>query len=138
MASTSTKVNSIKDVANSGNLNELAEVAQKVQLGNMLTPIKKVLTGLASAAAHNITDAAHGSNPAIATALAVNVTGGAKQGLYVLAPSTATPYDAAATVPGVATLSDDGATITFATAATGFDIVYSARAAVDVATQFDI
>lgn len=133
---TTTKVSTIKDVANSGNLNELADVAQKVQLGTMMAVQKAVLTSLTSNVAHNVTDVAHGSLPAIGSALALNVTGGSKPGYYVLAPSTATPFDAASGVVGVAKLSDDGTTVTFATAATGFDIVYLPRAAVAVTTKF--
>jgi len=136
MPSTTTKTNTIANVANSGNLNELSDVAQKVQLGTMMTVKKAVLTGLTSAVAHNLTDAAHGGLPAVGSALALNVTGGAKPGIYALAPSTATPFDAGAGVVGAAKLSDDGATITFLTATTGFDIVYLPRPAVDVTGKF--
>jgi hypothetical protein len=128
---TTTKTSTIKDVANSGNLNELAEVAQKVGLGTMLDTVKLTKTGLTSAIAHDITDAAHGSNPAASIVGALRVTAGAAAaGLRQIGDAGATP---SATV---ATLSDDGKTLTFEAAVTGFVMVYQPMAAVSPGTKF--
>lgn len=129
MPSTTTKVRTVEAVANSGDLNELSDVAQKVALGTMLGTVKKTYTGLASAAAHNLTDAAHGSAPAADIISSVRVTAGAAAaGLRQIGDAAATP---SATV---ATLSDDGKTITFEAGVTAFIIVYKAKAAVDPLT----
>ena len=131
MPSTTTKTNTVADVANSGNLNELSDVAQKVQLGTMLGVTKKTFTGLTSAAAHNLTDAAHGSGPAADVISSVRVTAGAAAaGLRQIGDAGAT---ASATV---ATLSDDGKTVTFEAGVTAFVIVYKAKAAVDPSAKF--
>lgn len=131
MPSTTTKPNTIADVANSGNLNELSDVAQKVQLGTMLGTTKRTFTGLASAAAHNLTDVAHASSPAADIISSVRVTAGAAAaGLRQIGDAAATP---SATV---AALSDDGKTITFEAGVTAFIIVYKAKAAVDPTAKF--
>ena len=128
---TTTKVNSIKEVANSGNLNQLADVAQKVKLGQMLQPQKLTFTGLVAAAAHNLSDAAHGALPAIGDVLTLRVTAGAA------AAGDRMVTDAGGTASAtVAKLSDDGTTLTFEANVTGFVITYTPRAAVDVASKF--
>lgn len=128
---TVTKVRTIKEVGNSGDLNQLADVAQKVQLGTMLDINKQTYTGLTSAVAHNLTDAAHGSQPAAGIISSVRVTAGAAAaGLRQIGDASATP---SATV---ATLSDDGKTITFEAGVTAFVIVYMPKAAIDPDTKF--
>jgi hypothetical protein len=122
---------SIKTVANSGNLNELGEVVQKVQLGTMLQLQQKTYTGLTGAAAHNITDAAHGSLPAIGVILSCRVTAGAAAaGVRKVGDALATP-DA-----NVVAISDDGSTLTFEANVTGFVLQYMPRAAADMAGNF--
>lgn len=132
MASTATKVNTLKEVASSGNLNQLAEVAKKAQLGQMLQPMKITKTGLTAAASFDITSLALGSNPAAGQIQALRVTAGAAAaGLRQMGDSGATP---SATV---ATISDDGKTITFEANVTAFVMLYTPRSAVDSATQFE-
>jgi hypothetical protein len=112
------------DKAEPGNL---ADVLRQVKLGTMLTPRKKTLTALAAAAAHNITDAAHGSLAPILKITALRVTAGAATaGARIITDSAAL---AAATV---AALSDDGTTLTFEDTVTAFVLEYIPRSAVDM------
>lgn len=128
---TATKTRTVADVANSGDLNQLSDVAQKVALGTMLGTTKKTYTGLTSAAAHNLTDLAHGNAPAADIISSVRVTAGAAAaGLRQIGDAAATP---SATV---AALSDDGKTVTFEAGVTAFIIVYKAKAATDPAAKF--
>lgn len=122
---------SIKTVANSGNLNQLGEVAQKVELGTMMQVQQATFTGLTAAAAHNLSDAAHGALPAVGAMLSLRVTAGAAAagGRLVL--------DAAGTPSATeATISADGKTVTFEANVTGFVIQYMPRAAVSMTADF--
>ena len=47
----------LQEVLNKANLNQLATVLQKVKLGNVLSPVKVVVTGLSAASAIDITSA---------------------------------------------------------------------------------
>lgn len=132
MAQTATKVNTIKEVANSGNLNQLANVMAKAQLGNMLQPVKLTKTGLTAAASFDITSAALGSNPAIGSIQTLRVTAGAAAaGHRNVTDAGGTP---AATL---ATISDDGKTLTFEANVTGFVLTYTPRSAIDTGTKFE-
>lgn len=119
---------------------KLADILRKMQLGTMLTPKKVTLTGL-TGTTHNITDAAHGSNPAILSVVALRVTAattGTAVGSYVVGDAGATVVSPATSAAvGLAKLSDDGTTLTFATAdVTAFVIEYIPRSAVDMTGAF--
>jgi hypothetical protein len=128
---TATVKETLKSALNEANLNKLAEILGAMDLGTMLTPTKLTKTGLTSASSFDITSAALGSNPA---ALAVNIlrvtAGTAAAGLRQIGDAGATP---SATV---ATISDDGKTITFEAAVTAFVMEYIPRAAVDMTGPF--
>lgn len=127
---TTTKVNTIADVASSGNLNELAEVAKKVSLGTMLQPVKLVKTGLTSATSFDLTSVALGSNPPVGAVVQLRVTAGTATGVRSITDAG----DTATTAKAL--LSDDGKTITFEAAITAFIMTYMPRAAVDMTTKF--
>jgi len=129
--STTTKTNTIAAEMNKGNANTIADVAQKVQLGDMLQPRKLVKTGLTAATSFDITSAALGSNPAIGSIQTLRVTAGtAAAGHRNVTDAGGTP---SATL---ATISDDGKTLTFEGNVTGFILTYTPRAAVDTSGVF--
>jgi hypothetical protein len=98
----------------------------------MLTPQKLSLTGLSSSATHNITDTAHGGNPAVQNWTTLRVTAGAAAaGARLLTDVGGTPSTT------VATLSDDGTTIVFEAAVTGFVLEYTPRAAVAMTSPLE-
>jgi len=136
---TTTKSRTVREAMNQGNPSEIATGLQLVKIGDMVSPVKATATGLASAAAHDLTTAATkagsvvvgltlavGENlPAAAAVQSVRVTAGAAAaGLRQIGDAAATP---SATV---ATLSDDGKTLTFEAGVTAFVVVYLPRAAV--------
>jgi hypothetical protein len=140
MPVTTTVKETLKAALNEANLNKLADVLARMDLGTMLTPKKVALTGL-TGATHNITDAAHGSNPAILAVVALRVTAastGTAVGTYgVTDAGGAVVSPATSTAMGIAKLSDDGTTLTFATAdVTAFVIEYIPRSAVDMNGAF--
>lgn len=138
---------------NNGNPGEIASAARKVLLGSMLSEVKVVATGLTAAAAFDITTAAvkaastitgmtlvTGENlPAIGIVrnLRVATSGTANSvGSYVVcdASGTAVSPTAGANI-GIATLSDDGKTLTFPTTVTGFTLTYYPKAAAALDTD---
>ena len=143
---TATKKRTIREALNQGNPAEMASGFQQVKIGDMVSPVKATVVGLASSASVNLTTAATkaaativgltlaaGENlPAAAVIQSVRVTAGAAAaGLRQIGDSGATP---SATV---AALSNDGKTLTFEAGVTAFIIVYLPRAAV-VADTTDI
>lgn len=148
MTSTTTKPETLKDLLNAANPNELADVLQKVQLGTVLAPLKRVFTGLTAAASFDLTaidgtgETAGATNPARQAALNVNylrvdASGtAASVGNYIPGPPTSTlliPPGGANAGVGVARLSDDGKTLTFPNTITDFTISYIPRPAADMA-----
>lgn len=142
---TGTLLNDLRNTLDSGNPNNLGDVLALVKLGTALSPIKATFTALASAAAQDITTAAAkaaavrvgidletGENlPAALVIQSVRVTAGAAAaGPRQLADSGGTP---SATV---ATVSDDGKTITFEAGVTAFVIVYHARPFTALTTSY--
>lgn len=118
---------SIKTVANSGNLNELGEVAQKVQLGTMLQ-LQQLTLSLAATA---VFDLSRVGLPAIGSVLSLRVVAGAAAaGARTISDSGDT---ASATV---ALVSDDGLVLTFEDTVTDLVLQYMPRAAVDMAGNF--
>lgn len=144
----------LQQVLNKANLNQLATILQKMKLGNMLNPVKVTVTGLTAAAAIDITTAAvraastivglerdTGDNlPAILEVKTLRVTGvgTAATGPRLVtdaggtpaAPPTATAYAGASV--GLATISDDGKTLTFEGTVTGFVLEYIPRSNTDL------
>jgi hypothetical protein len=130
----------VKTVLDQANPNKLADALAKMDLGTMLTPKKVTLTGL-TGTTHNMTDAAHGSNPAILAVVALRVTAastGTAVGTYGVTDAAGTVVSpATSSAMGIAKLSDDGTTLTFATAdVTAFVIEYIPRPAVDMNGAF--
>jgi hypothetical protein len=152
MASTATKVDTLRNELSAGNANTVANAAQQARLGDILSPLKYTVTAFAGAVAIDITSKAIAALatagaftpplttpddinvlPAVLNAgcVAVRVTGGAAAaGPRIVTDAGGTP---SATV---CTLSDDGKTLTFEAAVTDFVIEYLARSAKDVLTAF--
>lgn len=142
---------------NKGDLNTLGQVAAKVKLGNMLSVIKVVVTGLTAAGFFDITTAAFkaaltsnagitllsGENlPAIGHLVSLRVTAAttaSTAGTYGLTDVAGDMITANThTVMGVARISDDGKTLSFPTAdVTAFILQYVPRADVALTTVFN-
>lgn len=133
----------LKSVLNSGKPAQLADAAKVMQLGTMLTPLKRAFTGLTSGTVFDLTaidatgETAGASNPLRLPALCVNtlrvVTGSTGVGAYIVTDAGGTAVTAAtSTVVGIALLSDDGKTLTFPVALTAFTIEYIPRSTVDM------
>lgn len=151
----------IRAIINESDLNELADVLKKIKAGTMFSKVKVVATGLVAAAAFDITTAAvkaasavtgitlaTGENlPPIGRVVSLQVTTGTALalGTYIVGPTGTPPAGAtvinppggAQTAVGVASLSDDGKTLTFLGAAiTGFTLTYFPAPAVALNTEF--
>jgi len=126
--STTTKAETIALALDQGNVNKIGDALALVKLGTMVTPLKLTFTGLTAAAAHDLTNVAHGSNlPALViSTLRATTVGTAAAGARFITDAGGT---ASATV---ALLSDDGKTITFEGTVTGFIVEYMPRATNDV------
>lgn len=153
---TTTRNETLRSVLNDGNLNEIDSALARAKLGNMLSEVKVVVSGLTAASAIDITTAAvkaaatitglelqSGENlPAIGTlkSLRVSASGtAASLGAYIACDDGATaivPPGGAGAAVGVAKLSDDGKTLTFPNTVTGFVLTYRPRAAVDLGTVY--
>lgn len=139
--STSTTSRSTKVVLDEANPNEVADGLRKLALGTVFAPLKRTFTGLTAAATYNLTlldasgETAGVANP---NRLAANLI----RSLRVTAATTANSVgsyaitDVAGTVltptaganVGLARISDDGTTLTFATAdVTAFIVSYMPR-----------
>jgi len=119
--------NTLQSELNKGDANTVADVARKMKLGDMLAP-KLVTITQASAAAVTL------DPPALIVQSARVTAGTALAGVYRVTDSGGTPVDSATL--GVATLSDDGATLTFGAALTGVVVRYIPRSAVDMTSGF--
>lgn len=140
MSVTTTKDQTIKEVLNRATPGELADALRKLALGTMFTPLKLVKTGLTAAASFDITSAALGSNPAALGVFSLRVTASGTAnsvGSYSMSDAAGTPVSptAGANV-GLATISDDGKTITFPTTVTAFVMEYLPRPAADLSGLF--
>lgn len=138
----------LQQILNKANLNQLGTLLQKMKLGNMLNPVKVTVAGLAAAAAVDITTAAvraaatisgldrdSGDNlPAIlsVTALRVTAVGTGALGARIVTDTGGTPGAPGANGPGIATISDDGKTLTFEGTVTGFVLEYIPRSYTDL------
>jgi len=140
MSVTATSTDTLKKALNDANLNDLADCFRKMQLGNMLAPLKRTFTALVSSATQDLTaidgtgetvGVANANRLALLAGSTLRVTAGAAAaGVRTLGDTGAT---ASATV---ATISDDGKTLTFEAAVTGFVIEYVPRSTADMASAF--
>jgi len=131
MTATATSLETLKSALDEANPNKVASALQQAKLGTMLTPLKKTYSALAATAAHNLTDVAHGSGLAALLVGTLRVTAGAAAaGARLVTDAGGTP---SATV---ATLSDDGKTVTFEGTVTAFVIEYVPRASADMTGPF--
>ncbi len=159
MAVTKTGVRTLAQALNSGNAGEIEQALGQVDLGMMLAPLKVTVAGAASAAAQNITTLSNavatvnqgapsanpdvgvvvpgptGGLPPILSIVALRITAGtAVANVCVPGDAGATPSNPVAPGPSVVSLSDDGTTITFGAAVTGFVIEYIPRPSNNPAT----
>lgn len=118
------------------------DLLAKVKLGTLLTPLKRTFTGLTSSATQNLTaidgtgETVGANNPKRLAALSVTtlrVTAGTlAAGPAVVTDVGGTPTAIGAGSVHVATLSDDGKTLVFQAAVTGFVIEYIPRSNTDM------
>jgi hypothetical protein len=153
-----------RDVLDRSDLNETADVLKRIKAGTMFSRIRVQFAALSAAAAIDITTAASkaaitalsgitldtGENlPAIGTVHGLQVvTSGtaASLGSYITAPTGTPPAGATPLIPpggaqlavGIASLSDDGKTLTFPNTVTGFILVYSPAPAVSLDAAFPV
>jgi hypothetical protein len=140
MAVTAVSTPSVAKAMNNGDPAALAQAAEQAKLGKMLTPLKRTFTGLTSLAAQDLTaidgvgetvGPANENRKALLVGATLRVTAGAAAaGARILTDVGGTP---SATV---ATISDDGKTVTFEAAVTAFIIEYMPRAAKDMTSAF--
>lgn len=144
--SANTTLKSALDLARPGQLEDLLA---KIRMGTLLTPLKRVFTGLTAAASFDLTlidgtgETTGVNNPNRLAALVVSylrldASGtAASVGNYIVGPPTSTllvPPGGANAAVGVARLSDDGKTLTFPNTITGFTILYVPRSFTDMTT----
>lgn len=132
----------LQSLLNAARAGQLEEICAKIKLGNMLTPLKRTFTGLTSSATQVLTtidgtgETAGANNPKRLAALSVT-TLRVTAGTLAAGPAVVTDSGGTATAIGtgsvhVVLLSDDGTTLTFQAAVTGFVIEYVPRPAVDM------
>lgn len=141
MATTATKIQSIQTALNQGNITNIADLFRILQLGFMLQAIKVTFSGLTSSATQVITNAAAASKATVARGIVLDqyqptlppigeivscrvTAGSAYAGNYIPCDSGGTAINSSATYPGTVLVSDDGTTLTFSAAVTGFVLVY--------------
>ncbi len=145
MSTTLTQNTTPQNELDRANPNTMADILRLMKLGTMLTPLKRVFTGLTAAAAFDLTaidatgETTGPSNPNRLAALSVTtlrVVTGATVGPRVVTDAGGTPGAPGASGPGITTLSDDGKTLTFeAATVTAFTIEYIPRAQVVMTTS---
>lgn len=137
---TATVKETLKSALNESNLNKLADVLAAIDLGTILTPLKRTFTGLTAAPSFDLTlidgtgETAGLGNANRVPALAIStlrVTAGAA----AAGPRQVTDVGGTAAAT-LATISDDGKTVTFEANVTAFVIEYIPRPAVDMAGSF--
>lgn len=142
---TTTRTETLQRVLDQGNPNTMGDVARLQKAGHMACVIKATVTGATSTTIQVITDLVGVANvtvagidlddgeplPAIQLVSSCRVTAGsASATLRQVADS-----GASATTSNVL-LSDDGTTLTFEAAVTGFILVYTARSYTDMTDEF--
>lgn len=148
---TATRNETLEAALNTATPGRLADALAKVALGTMLAPRKVTFAGLTADAAQNITTAANyalatvspampGGTlvlPAILSVISCRVTAGAAAaGPRAVTDSGGAAGAPGANGPGIALLSDDGKTLTFEGAVTGFVLEYVPRPASDMSADF--
>jgi len=142
---TTTQTSTAQSILNKSDLNLTADALAKVNAGYALSVVKAVVTGATSLAAQDITSddtkanavvtgiapaLADGENlPAIGQVVTLRIVAGtANTGPAIVTDAGGTPTGIAALAAAVATLSDDGTTLTFDAAVTAYTITYIPRA----------
>lgn len=138
MSTTKTVTPTVQSELDKARPDQIADLLRLMKMGTMFTPLKRVFTGLTAAAAFDLTqidatgETVGATNPNRLAALSVTtlrVVTGATVGPRVVTDVGGTPGAPGANGPGVATLSDDGKTLTFeAGTVTAFTIEYIPRA----------
>ena len=133
---TTTFVPTLQEALDRGSLTDIADICRLVRLGRILSVVKVTFSGLTSATSFDITASATLAKgtvsgvtifssetlPAIASIATLRVTAGAAAaGVRQVTDVGGTPSSS------VATISDDGKTITFEAGVTGFVITYEPR-----------
>lgn len=145
---TTTIAPTLKNELDNARPDEIADVLRLMKLGTMLTPLKRVFTGLTGAATYDLTaldatgETTGVANPnrlaalVIHSLVVVTATTANTQGVYVVGDTSITLISPTnKTVVGTAKISDDGKTLTFPSAdVTAFTIEYMPRSAVDMTT----
>lgn len=137
---TATAPQTIKSTLDQASPNQGWDALQKTKLGTMLTPLKRAFTGLVAAASFDLTaidgtgEDAGVANPNRLAALSIST-------LRVTAGTAAAASRDVTDVGGtpsasLATISDDGKTITFEANATAFVVTYIPRAGEDLNNEF--
>lgn len=137
MSTTATAERTLKQVTDDANPNDLPDALRALKLGTTLRPLKRTFTGLTSAVSHDLTaidgtgETAGKANPNRLAALVVGtlrVTAGTlAAGPAIVTDAGGTPTAIGTGTAHVATISDDGKTITFQAAVTAFVIEYIPR-----------
>lgn len=142
----------LQKVLENSDPNQLADALRQVG-GKRHAVIKVVFAALANVAAQDITTAAakaaatisgidelpDGENlPAIGEVLSLRSTAGAMavHGTHVVSDAGGTPIVPTAAIPGVATVSDDGKTLTFQAGVTAFVLQYRPRSEAAMTSKF--
>lgn len=141
---TTNRLSTIERVLNKADPDVVADVFRKMKLGQMLTPRKITFSGLASSATQDITTAAALAAATCVPALPAEVTKlppilsvislRVTAGTLAAGPALVTDSGGTATAIGalsnhVVLLSDDGKSLVFQAAVTGFVLEYIPRAA---------
>lgn len=144
---TVTANSTLKQILDNGDPALVGTALSKMKAGTMMTPLKRVFTGLAASATMDLTaldasgETVGAANPnrlamLCAHYLRVDASGtAASVGSYIVGPPTATllvPPGGANVAVGVARISDDGKTLTFPNTITAFTVSYIPRSAVDM------
>src|SRR3990172_11832968 len=128
----------LKSALDKANPNQLGDIFAKMKLGTMMLPLKRTFTGLTSAAFFDLTTidatgetvgASNANRVAAQQVATLRVTAGA-----AAAGARFTTDDGGTPSVTVATISDDGKTVTFGAGVTDFVITYSPRSNVDMAS----
>lgn len=145
---TTTIAPTLKNELDNARPDEIADVLRLMKLGTMLTPLKRVFTGLTGAATYDLTaldatgETTGVSNPNrcalrhLVSLRVVTATTASVAGTYIFTDIAGDLISATThTVVGAARISDDGKSITFPSAdVTAFTIEYLPRSNVDMTT----
>lgn len=144
---TTVREETVQSTLNKSDLTDTADLLAHINAGFALSIVKVTVVGATSLAAQDVTSfdtidnatvvgispalvASDGARlPAIGNVISLRVTAGtADVGDRIISDAGGTPAAKAALAAGVATLSDDGTTLTFEAAVTAYVLVYQPRA----------